>query len=92
MVTLQEVKQYLRVDFEDDDTSASLSYFNCKTAGNGCWKNGRGTLLQKTKMWCGQRCSTQFLYLYENSAIPQTFPKLTLTLRAMLFAQREGVM
>ena len=90
MVTLQEVKQYLRIDFEDDDPLLLSLIFTAK----------------QLVMDVGRMCETQLAenedvvrtamlytvsYLYENRNTAD-FSKLTLTLRAMLFAQREGVM
>ncbi|WP_277228575.1 head-tail connector protein [Ruminococcus callidus] len=82
MVTLQEVKQYLRIDFEDDDPLLLSLIFTAK----------------QLVMDVGRMDETQLAamlytvsYLYENRNTAD-FSKLTLTLRAMLFAQREGVM
>ena len=89
MVTLQEVKQYLRIDFEDDDTLLLSLISTAKQ------------LVMDVGRMDEERCSenedvvrTAMLYtvsyLYENRNTAD-FSKLTLTLRAMLFAQREGV-
>ena len=90
MVTLQEVKQYLRVDFEDDDT---LLLSLISTAKQLIMDVGRmdeerfsenEDVVRKAMLYTVS-------YLYENRNTAD-FSKLTLTLRAMLFAQREGVM
>ena len=82
MVTLQEVKQYLRIDFEDDDT---LLLSLISTAKQLVMDVGRMEDVVRTAMLY------TVSYLYENRNTAD-FSKLTLTLRAMLFAQREGVM
>lgn len=89
MVTLQEAKNYLRVDFEEDD-KLILSLLD--TAKNLCMDVGRMDESQLAKYEDTVRTAMLFAlgYLYENrnSADMQ---KLTLSLRAILFAQREGV-
>ena len=90
VVTLQEVKQYLRIDFEDDDT---LLLSLISTAKQLVMDVGRmdeerfsenEDVIQTAMLYTVS-------YLYENRNTAD-FSKLTLTLRAMLFAQREGVM
>ena len=90
MVTLQEVKQYLRIDFEDDDT---LLLSLISTAKQLVMDVGRmdeerfsenEDVIQTAMLY-----TVSYLYENRNNA---DFSKLTLTLRAMLFAQREGVM
>ena len=89
MVTLQEVKQYLRIDFEDDDT---LLLSLISTAKQLVMDVGRmdeerfsenEDVIQTAMLYTVS-------YLYENRNTAD-FSKLTLTLRVMLFAQREGV-
>ncbi len=89
VVTLQEVKQYLRIDFEDDDT---LLLSLISTAKQLVMDVGRmdeerfsenEDVIQTAMLYTVS-------YLYENRNTAD-FSKLTLTLRAMLFAQREGV-
>ena len=90
VVTLQEVKQYLRIDFEDDDT---LLLSLISTAKQLVMDVGR--MDEERFSENGDVVRTAMLYtvsyLYENRNTAD-FSKLTLTLRAMLFAQREGVM
>ena len=90
MVTLQEVKQYLRVDFEDDDT---LLFSLISTAKQLVMDVGRMDETQLAENEDVVRTAMLYTvsYLYENRNTAD-FSKLTLTLRAMLFAQREGVM
>ena len=90
MVTLQEVKQYLRIDFEDDDT---LLLSLISTAKQQVMDVGRMDEERFSENEDVVRTAMLYTvsYLYENRNTAD-FSKLTLTLRAMLFAQREGVM
>jgi uncharacterized phage protein (predicted DNA packaging) len=90
VVTLQEVKQYLRVDFEDDDT---LLLSLISTAKQLIMDVGRMDEERFSENEDVVRTAMLYTvsYLYENRNTAD-FSKLTLTLRAMLFAQREGVM
>ena len=90
MVTLQEVKQYLRIDFEDDDT---LLLSLISTAKQLVMDVGRMDEERFSENEDVIRTAMLYTvsYLYENRNTAD-FSKLTLTLRAMLFAQREGVM
>ena len=90
MVTLQEVKQYLRIDFEDDDT---LLLSLISTAKQLVMEVGRMDEERFSENEDVVRTAMLYTvsYLYENRNTAD-FSKLTLTLRAMLFAQREGVM
>jgi len=90
VVTLQEVKQYLRVDFEDDDT---LLLSLISTAKQLIMDVGRMDEDNFTKNEDTVRTAMLFAlgYLYENRSNPD-YKKLTLNLRSILFAQREGVM
>ena len=87
MVTLQEVKQYLRIDFEDDDT---LLLSLISTAKQLVMDVGRMDETQLAENEDVVRTAMLYTvsYLYENRNTAD-FSKLTLTLRAMLFAQRE---
>ena len=90
MVTLQEVKQYLRIDFEDDET---LLLSLISTAKQLVMDVGRMDEERFSENEDVVRTAMLYTvsYLYENRNTAD-FSKLTLTLRAMLFAQREGVM
>ncbi len=90
MVTLQEVKQYLRIDFEDDDT---LLLSLISTAKQLVMDVGRMDEERFSENEDVVRTAMLYTvsYLYENRNTAD-FSRLTLTLRAMLFAQREGVM
>ena len=89
MVTLQEVKQYLRVDFEDDDP---LLLSLISTAKQLVMDVGRMDETQLAENEDVVRTAMLYTvsYLYENRNTAD-FSNLTLTLRAMLFAQREDV-
>ena len=89
MVTLQEVKQYLRVDFEDDDT---LLLSLISTAKQLVMDVGRMDEERFSENEDVVRTAMLYTvsYLYENRNTAD-FSKLTLTLRVMLFAQREDV-
>ena len=84
MVTLQEVKQYLRVDFEDDDT---LLLSLISTAKQLIMDVGRMDEERFSENEDVVRTAMLYTvsYLYENRNTAD-FSKLTLTLRAMLFA------
>ena len=90
MVTLQEVKQYLRIDFEDDDT---LLLSLISTAKQLVMDVGRMDEERFSENEDVVRTAMLYTvsYLYENRNTAD-FSKLTLTLRAMLIAQRECVM
>ena len=89
MVTLQEVKQYLRIDFEDDDP---LLLSLISTAKQLVMDVGRMDEERFSENEDVVRTAMLYTvsYLYENRNNAD-FSKLTLTLRAMLFAQREDV-
>ena len=90
MVTLQEVKQYLRIDFEDDDT---LLLSLISTAKQLVMDVGRMDEERFSENEDVVRTAMLYTvsYLYENRNTAD-FSKLTLNLRSILFAQREGVM
>ena len=90
MITLKEAKNYLRVDYEEDD---SLIHNLLSTAKNLVMDVGRMDEDDFTKNEDTVRTAMLFAlgYLYENRSSPD-YKKLTLNLRSILFAQREGVM
>ena len=89
MITLKEAKNYLRVDYEEDD---SLIQNLLSTAKNLVMDVGRMDEDDFTKNEDVVRTAMLYTvsYLYENRNTAD-FSKLMLTLRAMLFAQREDV-
>lgn len=89
MVTLQEAKNYLRVDGCEDD---KLILTLIDTAQRLVMDVGRMTEKQLAE---NEETSRQAMlytvsYLYENRNTAD-YHALTLTLRSLLFAQREGV-
>ena len=90
VVTLQEVKQYLRIDFEDDDPLLLSLIFTAKQLVMDVGRMDEERFSENEDVVRTAMLYT-VSYLYENRNTAD-FSKLTLTLRAMLFAQREGVM
>ena len=86
MVTLQEVKQYLRIDFEDDDPLLLSLIFTAKQLVMDVGRMDETQLAENEDVVRTAMLYT-VSYLYENRNTAD-FSKLTLTLRAMLFAQR----
>lgn len=89
MMTLAEVKNYLRVDHTEDD-SLILSLMD--TAKKLVKDVGR---MDEQAFTVNEETTRQAMlytisYLYENRNNADLH-KLTLTLRSLLFAQREGV-
>ena len=89
MVTLQEAKNYLRVDHSEDD---KLIQELLLTAKKLCMDVGRMSEEDFSVNEDTVRTAMLFAlgYLYENRSNPD-YHKLTLCLRSILFAQREGV-
>lgn len=89
MVTLNDAKNYLRVDFNDDDKLISDLIL---TAKNLVCDVGRMTEKQLEIHEDTTRMAMLFVigYFYENRNTAD-LNKLTLQLRSILFAQREGV-
>ncbi|MBR5682964.1 MAG: head-tail connector protein [Ruminococcus sp.] len=90
MITLNEVKNYLRVDHTEDD---KLIISLIDTAKSLVQDVGRmdDAALAVNEATTRQAMLYTISYLYENRNTAD-YHKLTLTLRALLFAQREGVM
>ena len=89
MITLKEAKNYLRVDYDEDD---KLIQNLLMTARQLVKDVGR---LNEEKLARNEdtvRTAMLFAlgYLYENRSNPD-YHALTLNLRSILFAQREGV-
>ena len=87
---LEEAKNYLRVDYDEDDR---LIQNLLLTAKNLVMDVGRMDEDDFTKNEDTVRTAMLFAlgYLYENRSNPD-YKKMTLNLRSILFAQREGVM
>ena len=90
MITLKEAKNYLRVDYDEDDR---LIQNLLLTAKNLVMDVGRMDEDAFARNEDTVRTAMLFAlaYLYENRSNPD-YQKLTLNLRSILFAQREGVM
>jgi len=89
VVTLQEAKNYLRVDHSEDD---KLIQDLLLTAKELCMDVGRMDEEELAQNEDTVRTAMLFAlgYLYENRNTAD-MKKLTLSLRSILFAQREGV-
>lgn len=89
MITLKEAKNYLRVDYDDDDRLIQnlLSTSKQLVMDVGRMSEDDFSVNEDTV-----RTAMLFAlgYLYENRSNPD-YHKLTLNLRSILFAQREGV-
>ena len=90
MITLAETKNYLRVDHNEDD-KLLLSLID--TAKQLVQDVGRMDDAQLAVQEATTRQAMLYTvaYLYENRNTAD-YRKLTLTLRALMFVQREGVM
>ena len=89
MITLKEAKNYLRVDYEEDDKLIQNLLFTSKQLVMDVGRMDESELAEnedtvRTAMLFALGC------LYENRSNPD-YKKLTLNLRSILFAQREGV-
>lgn len=89
MITLKEAKNYLRVDYEEDD---KLIQNLLSTSKRFVMDVGRMSEEDFSVNEDTVRTAVLFAlgYLYENRSNPD-YKKLTLNLRSILFAQREGV-
>ena len=89
MLTLQEVKEYLRIDHNDED---KMLRDLMQTSRKLCMDVGRMSeeRFERHEETTRQAMLYTISYLYENRNNAD-YRKLTLTLRALLFAQREGV-
>lgn len=89
MITLNEAKNYLRVDHEEDDKLILqlLDTAKCLVKDVGRMDEEKLTLnedITRTAMLFALGC------LYENRSKPD-YHALTMSLRSILFAQREGI-
>lgn len=90
MITLNEAKNYLRIDHEEDDKLILLMVDTAKSLVKDVGRMDEERFSENEDVVRTAMLYT-VSYLYENRNTAD-FSKLTLTLRAMLFAQREGVM
>ena len=89
MITLKEAKNYLRVDYDEDD---KLIQNLLSTSKQLVMDVGRMSEEDFSVNEDTVRTAMLFAlgYLYENRSNPD-YKQLTLNLRSILFAQREGV-
>ena len=89
MITLKEAKNYLRVDYDEDN---KLIQNLLVTSKQLVMDVGRMSEEEFSVNEDTVRTAMLFAlgYLYENRSNPD-YHKLTLCLRSILFAQREGV-
>ena len=89
MITLKEAKNYLRVDYDEDD---KLIQNLLSTSKQLVMDVGRMSEEDFSVNEDTVRTAMLFVlgFLYENRSNPD-YHKLTLNLRSILFAQREGV-
>ena len=89
MITLKEAKNYLRVDYDEDD---KLIHNLLSASKQLVMDVGRMSQEDFSVNEDTVRTAVLFAlgYLYENRSNPD-YHKLTLNLRSILFAQREGV-
>ena len=89
MITLKEAKNYLRVDYEEDDKLIQNLLFTSKQLVMDVGRMNEDSFSQNEDT---VRTAMLFAlgYLYENRSNPD-YHKLTLNLRSILFAQREDV-
>ena len=90
MITLNEAKNYLRIDYEEDDKLILQLLDTAKSLVKDVGRMDEERFSENEDVVRTAMLYT-VSYLYENRNTAD-FSRLTLTLRAMLFAQREGVM
>ena len=90
MITLNEAKNYLRIDYEEDDKLILQLLDTAKSLVKDVGRMDEERFSENEDVVRTAMLYT-VSYLYENRNTAD-FSKLTLTLRAMLFAQRECVM
>ena len=89
MITLNEAKNYLRIDYEEDDKLICSLLDTAKSLVKDVGRMDEERFSENEDVVRTAMLYT-VSYLYENRNTAD-FSKLTLTLRAMLFAQREDV-
>ena len=90
MITLNEAKNYLRIDYEEDDKLICSLLDTAKSLVKDVGRMDEKKLVENEDT---TRTAMLFClgYLYENRSNPD-YHALTMSLRSNLFAQREGVM
>ena len=90
MITLNEAKNYLRIDHEEDDKLILQLLDTAKSLVKDVGRMDEERFSENEDVVrTAMLYTVSYVYEDRNTA---DFSKLTLTLRAMLFAQREGVM
>lgn len=89
MITLKEAKNYLRVDYDEDDKLIQNLLMTTRQLVKDVGRLNEEKLARNEDT---VRTAMLFAlgYLYENRSNPD-YHKLTLCLRSILFAQREGI-
>ena len=89
MITLNEAKNYLRIDHEEDDKLILQLLDTAKSLVKDVGRMDEEKLVRNEDI---TRTAILFAlgYLYENRSNPD-YHCLTMSLRSILFAQREGV-
>ena len=89
MITLNEAKNYLRIDHEEDDKLILQLLDTAKSLVKDVGRMDEKKLVENEDT---TRTAMLFClgYLYENRSNPD-YHALTMSLRSILFAQREGV-
>ena len=89
MITLNEAKNYLRIDYEEDDKLICSLLDTAKSLVKDVGRMNEEKLAENEDT---VRTAVLFAlgYLYENRSSPD-YHSLTMNLRSILFAQREGV-
>lgn len=89
MITLNEAKNYLRIDHEEDDKLILQLLDTAKSLVKDVGRMDEERLVRNEDI---TRTAMLFAlgYLYENRSNPD-YHGLTMSLRSILFAQREGV-
>ena len=89
MITLKEAKNYLRVDYDEDDKLIQNLLMTARQLVKDVGRLNEEKLARNEDT--GRTAMLFALgYLYENRSNPD-YHKLTLCLRSILFAQREGI-
>ncbi len=88
MVTLEEMKQYLRVDFDDDDSVISdLIIGATRLCQDICRVDTEEALAEIQNAKIAILYAVSYMYEHREDA---DHHQLTLTLRSLLFAAHEG--
>ena len=88
-VTLDEMKQYLRIDYDDDDSLIESFILTSKNLCLDILRQDDESILDKLpQARTAILYSTSYLYEHREEA---DFNRLSIDIRALLFSEREGV-